>query len=115
MAATFLAAASAVLMLMVVQPATTDVSEQYVKLVLALGEHDRDYVDAYYGPPEWRVDVKNRKPDLAAIDAGEGRHPLGKEAPVRRRVEGPLRRGGAGQFRGTLQVAAVRARSAVSG
>jgi hypothetical protein len=57
-------------MLMVVQPATTDVSEQYVKLVLALGEHDRDYVDAYYGPPEWRVDVKNRKPDLAAIDAG---------------------------------------------
>lgn len=49
MAATFLAAARAVLTLMVVQPATTDVSEQYVKLVLALGEHDRDYVDAYYG------------------------------------------------------------------
>ena len=31
-----------------------DAAERYVKLVLALGEHDPDYVDAYYGPPEWR-------------------------------------------------------------
>ncbi len=29
-------------------------AEQYVKLVLALGQHDADYVDAYYGPPEWK-------------------------------------------------------------
>ena len=28
------------------------IAEQYVKLVLALGQHDADYVDAYYGPPE---------------------------------------------------------------
>jgi hypothetical protein len=42
-------------------------SETYVKLVLALGEHDADYVDAYYGPPEWRVEVKNEKPSLATI------------------------------------------------
>ena len=28
------------------------ISERYVKLVLAMGEHDADYVDAYYGPPE---------------------------------------------------------------
>ena len=26
-------------------------AERYVKLVLALGQHDADYVDAYYGPP----------------------------------------------------------------
>ena len=25
-----------------------------MKLVLAVGVHDADYVDAYYGPPEWR-------------------------------------------------------------
>ena len=29
-------------------------AERYVKLVLAMGQHDTDYVDAYYGPPEWR-------------------------------------------------------------
>ncbi|MGH7445628.1 MAG: hypothetical protein ACREKM_12155, partial [Longimicrobiales bacterium] len=26
------------------------IAEQYVKLVLAVGEHDDGYVDAYYGP-----------------------------------------------------------------
>ena len=26
-------------------------AERYVRLVLALGQHDPDYVDAYYGPP----------------------------------------------------------------
>src|SRR5690606_24348323 len=31
------------------------VAEQYVKLVLALGVHDPNYVDAYYGPEEWRT------------------------------------------------------------
>src|SRR5918996_1243738 len=30
-------------------------AEEYVRLVLAVGEHDADYVDAYYGPPEWRA------------------------------------------------------------
>jgi len=30
------------------------VAESYVKLVLAVGEHDEGYVDAYYGAPEWR-------------------------------------------------------------
>jgi hypothetical protein len=45
------------------------IAERYVKLVLALGEHDRDYVDAYYGPPEWRDEVKAQKADLKTIDA----------------------------------------------
>jgi hypothetical protein len=31
-----------------------DAAKTYVNLVLAMGEHDADYVDAYYGPPEWR-------------------------------------------------------------
>ena len=46
------------------------ISERYVKLVLALGEHDTDYVDAYYGPPEWREAVKANKQSLDDIRAG---------------------------------------------
>ncbi|MGE0446490.1 MAG: hypothetical protein AB7P99_14785 [Vicinamibacterales bacterium] len=42
--------------------------EQYVRLVLALGEHDADYVDAYYGPPEWRREVQNQKASLSTIE-----------------------------------------------
>lgn len=34
------------------------IAESYVKLVLAVGQHDPDYVDAYYGPPEWRTEVE---------------------------------------------------------
>jgi hypothetical protein len=30
-------------------------AERYVRLVLALGQHDADYVDAYYGPPDWKA------------------------------------------------------------
>jgi len=44
------------------------VSEQYVKLVLAVGQHDADYVDAFYGPAEWRKDAEAAKKPLAAID-----------------------------------------------
>ena len=35
-----------------------EIAESYVKLVLSVGEHDGDYVDAYFGPPEWREHVK---------------------------------------------------------
>ncbi|HVS30965.1 MAG TPA: hypothetical protein VMS98_05875 [Thermoanaerobaculia bacterium] len=44
-------------------------SGQYVRLVLALGEHDADYVDAYYGPPAVREEVKASKPSLDDIFA----------------------------------------------
>jgi hypothetical protein len=45
------------------------VAEQYVKLVLAVGQHDADYVDAFYGPQEWKKDADAAKQPLAAIDA----------------------------------------------
>lgn len=35
-----------------------NIAESYVKLVLALGQHDPDYVDAYYGPQEWKEQQK---------------------------------------------------------
>ena len=43
-------------------------AEHYVRLVLALGQHDADYVDAYYGPPEWRKEAETAKLPLADID-----------------------------------------------
>ena len=42
-------------------------AEAYVRLVLALGEHDPDSVDAYYGPPAWREEAKVKKKPLPAI------------------------------------------------
>ncbi|HET7769070.1 MAG TPA: hypothetical protein VFN74_09855, partial [Chloroflexota bacterium] len=41
-----------------------DVAQAYVRLALALGLHDADYVDAYYGPPEWRSAVEDEQPSL---------------------------------------------------
>ena len=45
------------------------IAEQYVKLVLALGQHDADYVDAYYGPPGWKTAAEAARQDLTAIGA----------------------------------------------
>ena len=45
------------------------VAEHYVKLVLAVGQHDADYVDAFYGPAEWRKEAEAAKKPLAEIDA----------------------------------------------
>lgn len=58
---------------------------EYVRLVLAVGEHDSDYVDAYYGPAQWREEVKAQKPALADVrKRGQGLHEaLGSYAPPR--------------------------------
>jgi len=45
------------------------VAERYVKLVLAVGRHDADYVDAYYGPPEWKTEAQGGKRPLPEIRA----------------------------------------------
>jgi hypothetical protein len=47
--------------------AMNDVAERYVRLVLALGQHDPDYVDAYYGPADWKSEVEQQKKSLDAI------------------------------------------------
>ena len=46
-----------------------EIAVSYVKLVLALGELDDGYVDAYYGPPEWRDQAKAQKLSAAQIEA----------------------------------------------
>jgi hypothetical protein len=44
-------------------------ARDYVDLVLAIGEHDASYVDAYYGPPAWRTAIQARPSDLATLAA----------------------------------------------
>jgi hypothetical protein len=72
------------------------IARDYVRLVLSLGQHDADYVDAYYGPPEWRKDVEAKKPtlDATATDAQDlagrldkMRPPAGSDELVRLRYE----------------------------
>jgi hypothetical protein len=46
-----------------------EVAARYVHLVLALGQHDPDYVDAFYGPAEWKTDAAKEKKPLEAIGA----------------------------------------------
>src|SRR2546426_5543653 len=47
-----------------------EIAEAYVKLVLAIGQHDPDYVDAYYGPPEWKKQSHGKRPlDAIAHEA----------------------------------------------
>jgi hypothetical protein len=46
-----------------------EIAERYVKLVLAVGQHDADYVDAYYGPAEWKKDSDARKVPLGELAA----------------------------------------------
>ena len=49
--------------------ATDDAAaESYVRLVLALGQHDAAFVDAYYGPPEWRTAAEQQKLSLFDIN-----------------------------------------------
>ncbi|RYG22022.1 hypothetical protein EON82_17855, partial [bacterium] len=53
------------------------VAHEYVRLTLAVGAHDKDYVDAYYGPAELRAEVEARAMPLteirsAAVSALEG-------------------------------------------
>ena len=43
------------------------IAERYVRLVLALGQHDPDYVDAFYGPAEWKTQAEEQKKSLDAI------------------------------------------------
>ena len=45
------------------------VAERYAHLVLALGQHDPDYVDAFYGPAEWKTRAEKDKKSLDAIGA----------------------------------------------
>ena len=48
------------------------IAERYIKLVLNIGAYDPDYIDAYYGPEEWKPSgsaaVKNKDFPFADFD-----------------------------------------------
>lgn len=43
------------------------IAEQYVRLALELGEYDKDYVDAFFGPAEWRKEAKKHLRNKKAL------------------------------------------------
>ncbi|MCP3143547.1 hypothetical protein [Pyxidicoccus xibeiensis] len=52
-------------------------AEQYVKLVLAVGQHDKNYVDAYYGPEAWAKEAEAAR--MSLLDIGGRAAALVKE------------------------------------
>ncbi len=50
-----------------VEPQMNQLAESYVKLVLAVGEHDDGYVDAYYGPAEWSAAAAGTETELSDL------------------------------------------------
>jgi len=49
------------------QDVMAKIAHEYVRLVLALGQHDKDYVDAYYGPADIKHEAEQAKLTLDAI------------------------------------------------
>lgn len=43
------------------------IAESYVRLALAMGQQDPDYVDAYYGPEKWKEESAKQKKSLNEI------------------------------------------------
>lgn len=43
------------------------IAESYIKLVLAIGKYDTDFVDSYFGPPEWKEQAEAQKIPLEDI------------------------------------------------
>ena len=48
------------------------IAEGYVRLVLAVGQHDPAYVDAYYGPAEWQREADARREPLDGLTVEAG-------------------------------------------
>jgi len=46
------------------------VGERYVRLALAMPRYDRDFVDSFYGPPEWQQQAERDSIPLATIARG---------------------------------------------
>jgi hypothetical protein len=41
----------------VAESSLNDAARAYVRMALEIGTHEKDYVDAYYGPPEWKTEA----------------------------------------------------------
>ena len=88
------------------------VAERYAHLVLALGQHDPDYVDAFYGPSEWKTQAEKEK-EVAGCNRcrggrtnrrfGENSYRWRRPPSIAARIsaEANFRAGGAGIERGS--------------
>lgn len=45
-----------------------EIGEAFVKLALAVGQHDENFVDAYHGPAEWAEAAETEKRPLVALE-----------------------------------------------
>src|SRR5579864_6387292 len=90
------------------------IAESYVKLALAVGQHDANYVDAFYGPAEWKQAAeaagKRPLPDLLA----EARRLLAALAALPASPEPEPAQGPAPPSPATPAVAAAPARGGTS-
>jgi hypothetical protein len=52
-------------------PRTTldEAAQDYVHLVLEIGAHEKGYVDAYFGPPEWRIAAEAYPRNISELKA----------------------------------------------
>src|SRR4051812_1724602 len=62
-----IAMAAAVLAIRANAVPMAQIAHEYVRLVPALGHHDADYVDAYYGPPAIKAEADAANPSLGDI------------------------------------------------
>jgi hypothetical protein len=87
------------------------IAEAYVRLVLALGQHDAGYVDAYYGPPAWQAEAAAQRQPLDALvrTAVDLRAALDALAPANDLMEQRRRRFLGGQLRAVQARAEQRA------
>lgn len=72
-------------------PAMEEIAEKYVKLVLALGTHDADYVDAYYGPAKWREEAQRLTPAQIGAAARAAADEVPPDSQRGRQLAGQLR------------------------
>ena len=86
------------------------IARAYVDLVLQLGLHDPNYVDAYYGPKEWREQAESLHPDLKQIaeraslfrDEAQSLLPEMEEEMLKLRTEFLVKQLGAGTARAQM-------------
>src|ERR1700680_2584992 len=44
-------------------------AQDYVHLVFKIGAHEKGYVDAHFGPPEWRIEAQAHSRNISELKA----------------------------------------------
>src|SRR6516162_9356049 len=46
-----------------------EAAQDYVHLALEIGAHEKGYIDAYFGPPEWRIEAEAHPRNISELKA----------------------------------------------